>query len=127
MPDASGPTSNVRERFGGLRQTRIMKTRHALPDACWWLPSSVGGSVEPASRARAASHYVTSEYGAPHGEAGAFMEDPWIHVNAQVRLEIHDLVRGTSFDDADHAANQLEWTQAKSQPAHHKRSAPAGG
>lgn len=74
------------------------------------LASTVAGlafSQTGTTGSHAASYYLTSKYGVPHGEATAFTEDAWIRVNAEARPEIHDLVRRMDFDDADHAADSL--------------------
>ncbi|MSS84610.1 iron-containing alcohol dehydrogenase [Actinomycetaceae bacterium WB03_NA08] len=60
----------------------------------------------------AASYYLTSKYGVPHGEATAFTEDAWIRVNAQARPEINTLLQRIGFKDADEAADRLNVVKA---------------
>lgn len=55
----------------------------------------------------AASYYLTSKYGVPHGEATAFTEDAWFPINAQARPEINELVQRIGFPDAGAVAHRL--------------------
>lgn len=61
----------------------------------------------------AASYFLTSEYGVPHGEATAFTQDAWIRINAKARPEINELVQRIGFKDVDDVAEKLNVLKKK--------------